>query len=772
MAFIACLAILWTVVAGPQGWTAHGLVRDSSRAPISGASVVANAPGRGDVVAKTDADGRFSLEIPAGDVMLVISAPGFQTIHRRIASSDSFPLGITLVAMVEESVTVTAGRIEQRMTNVAATVSIVDRARLDRSPAMTTDDVLRQLPAFSLFRRSSSVAAHPTGQGVSLRGIGPSGVSRTLVLIDGSPFSDPFGGWISWSRVPQPSIERIEVVEGSGANLFGNYSMGGAINLVTRQAGTPWLAGTAQYGERVTPRIDGSAAFGRNGWTALVDAGAFSTDGYLVLPEEERGLVDENVSAESRRVYGSLGYRFSGGASVQGRADFFDESRQNGKRSTIDRTPEQNDTTWSSFGLNVRMPRGASETQASVFGDRVRFRSNFLAVPVATPLRSVGRMTLEQHVPSSSIGGAAQWTYAARRSSVFTAGIDWRSVEGDSEEKGLDPQTGTRTVLRRVSGGAQNNVGAFAQIVATPINPLVLTAAVRHDRWNNTRGHNLESGENGEPTPNNRPALPDRSDAVTTPRLSALFKATSSLSLWTAVGRGFRAPTLNELYRQFRVGAVMTLANENLGPERLQTIELGLRFVPVQAVVFRTAWFDNSLRDAVSNVTLTASGNAVTQQRQNLGLTRIRGMQVDLDWRPSARVDVSAAYLYNDAVVREFEANPALVGRFLAQVPRHRATAQFHMMHERIGDLTVTFQAVGRQFDDDLNVRAVPGRTDAGLPALSTVDVLLSRNVGQGISAFAGAQNLFDRRAFTGTLPTTLGAPRTLSVGVRWRPKF
>ena len=748
------------------------MVRDSSGAPISGALISADPSPTGASTARTSADGRFSLPIPAADVVLAISAPGFRTVQRRVTPSDPGPFEITLVAIVEESVTVTAGRIEQPITNVAASVSIVDRRRLERSPALTTDDVLRQIPAFSLFRRSSSVAAHPTAQGVSLRGIGPSGVSRTLVLIDGAPFNDPFGGWISWGRVPQPSLDRIEVVEGSSANLFGNYSMGGAINLVTRQHETSWAAATAQYAERDTRRVDTAGAFSRSGWTALVDAGTFRTDGYLVLPEEERGAVDENVSAESHRIYGSLAYRFAGGTSVQGRADVLDESRQNGKRSTIDRTAEQNDTGWNSFGLNIRIPGSRSETRASVFADRVRFRSNFLAVPAATPTRSVGRMTLEQYVPSSSVGGAAQWTSTVRRASVFTTGLDWRSVEGDSEEEGLDPQTGTLTVLRRVSGGTQHSVGGFAQIVATPIVPLVLTAAIRHDRWSNTRGHHLETDQNGEPTLNNQPTLPDRSAAVTTPRLSALFRVTSSLSVWSAVGRGFRAPTLNELYRQFRVGAVTTLANPNLGPERLETVEIGGRFQPVHAVGVRAAWFANRLRDAVSNVTIASPGTVVIQQRQNLGLTRIRGWQLDFDWRPSARVNVSAGYLYNDAVVREFAANPSLVGRFLPQVPRHRATAQVNINDERIADLTIALQVVGRQFDDDLNVRVVPGQAEPGLPAFSTVDVLLSRNVGRGFSAFAGAQNLFDRRAFTGTLPTTLGSPRTMSLGMRWRPVF
>ena len=72
------------------------------------------------------------------------------------------------------------------------------------SPALTLDDFLRRVPGFTLFRRTSSLVAHPTAQGVSLRGVGPSGASRSLVLADGIPLNDPFGGWVYWSRVPAP----------------------------------------------------------------------------------------------------------------------------------------------------------------------------------------------------------------------------------------------------------------------------------------------------------------------------------------------------------------------------------------------------------------------------------------------------------------------------------------------------------------------------------------------------------------------------------------
>ena len=692
------------------------------------------------------------MTVPAVPITLIVSANHFRSVSRQLEAGLGLPLEIILAPAIDTSVTVTAGRIEQQLTDVAATVSIVDRSRLDRSAAMTTDDVLREVPAFSLFRRSSSIAAHPTAQGVSLRGIGPSGVSRTLVMLDGVPFNDPFGGWIAWTRVPRASVDRIEVVEGSSANLFGNYALGGAINVVTRTAtAEPWINAALQYGQRQSPAVDLSAGLRRGKWTALFETGGFRTDGYPVVTAGERGLVDEKVSAESTRVYGTAGYAFSPRAEVRLRGDIFDESRQNGKRSTIDSTPEQNETRWSSFGATARtILAGSSELRTTVFADRVRFRRNFLAVPAATPARSVGRMTLNQFVPSSSLGAAVQWTRAAGNRSMLTAGADWRRVEGESREDVLDPQTGTRVVLRRASGGAQRNAGAFIQDVITPVSPLVLTFAVRHDRWTNDHGHNLETDDSGAPAAGNRPELADREDHVTTPRASALYKATTTTSLWTSIGWGFRSPTLNELYRQFRVGAVTTLANEALGPERLRSVEAGVRFTPRPSLLLRAAWFDNALSDAVSNVTLTGTATVVVQQRQNLALTRVRGIEADGEWRPSSRASVSLAYIYNDAVVRAFDANPDLVGKRLPQVPRYRATAQFFVAHPRVGELAVNVQAAGRQFDDDLNVRAVPGESEAGLPPFATVSVLGSRSVGRGVTLFAGVQNVFDQRSFAG----------------------
>ncbi|MEO6193359.1 MAG: TonB-dependent receptor plug domain-containing protein, partial [Thermoanaerobaculia bacterium] len=100
-----------------------------------------------------------------------------------------------------DTLVVTASRAQERLTDAVAPTSVLTREDLDRSPGLTLDEQLRQIPGFSLLRRSSSLTAHPTSQGVSLRGLGPSGASRTLVLFDGVPLNDPFGGWVYWNRL-------------------------------------------------------------------------------------------------------------------------------------------------------------------------------------------------------------------------------------------------------------------------------------------------------------------------------------------------------------------------------------------------------------------------------------------------------------------------------------------------------------------------------------------------------------------------------------------
>jgi outer membrane receptor protein involved in Fe transport len=755
-----------------------GVVRDAAGGVIGGALVVVRVASGAERQTVTKPDGTFTLRPPApGAATLIVRVGGFAEWRRTLqASGDRQEVQITLEpAGIAEAVTVTPTRGEQRLGDVPASVNVIGREEIRQSPAVVADDVLRQIPTFSLFRRASSVSAHPTTQGVSLRGIGPSGVSRSLVLLDGVPFNDAFGGWVYWTGVPLEAAERIEVVDSASSSLYGTYALGGVINIVTGPPARRTLDLRTQYGNRQTPKVDfrGTDVWGKVG--LAVDGSVFSTDGYTPVVEvnpagmPERGPIDNNANVKFWNLALKLEYNPNDRVQAFVRGGYFREERDNGKISTFDPpTEEANDTRSTSVSGGVRMRTGdTGDLQATIFTDIKTFRSNFLAVPASTPPRSIGRMTLNQRVPTNSVGGMVQWSRAFGGAHLLTAGTDWRWVDGDSEEDALDPITGTQVTLRRISGGTQRNLGAFLQDVIRPRPDLTLTLSARVDSWRNYDPHNVETNLVTGVTTD--PDLAERSDTVLSPRAGALYRFNDRVQVWGDIGTGFRAPTLNELYRQFRVGTVLTLANPELGPERLVGGEAGVIVMPTRNLTWRGTWFDNHVEDPVSNVTQTVVGPNVVQQRQNLGRTRIWGIQTDVEYRISAMWRVTGAYLYDQAKVKENPANPSLEGKFLAQVPEHRGTIQLRYLNPRIATIGLEVQAVGSQFDDDQNVRTVPGLDDPGLPGYALVSLSVSRAISRGVDVFVGAQNLLNQEHFVGTLPTLVGPPRLVSAGIRVR---
>src|SRR5213078_1436218 len=154
-------------------------------------------------------------------------------------------IAIAIALVTQDSITVTATRTKTRLADTPASVVVLDRSAIASAP--TLDDALRQVPGFALFRRSGSRTANPTSQGVSLRGLGPSGASRAVVLEDGVPLNDPFGGWVYWGRVPRASVERIEVVRGGASDVWGSAALSGAIQLFRRESDLPaslWVDGS------------------------------------------------------------------------------------------------------------------------------------------------------------------------------------------------------------------------------------------------------------------------------------------------------------------------------------------------------------------------------------------------------------------------------------------------------------------------------------------------------------------------------------------------
>ncbi len=757
--------------------TLSGVVHDSSGGVVSSATVVVKADGA-EHRTTTGPDGRFAVDVSgSGEMTIVVRAGGFAEATERVTDV-SRAIDITLApAPLMETVTVTPTRSAQLTGDVAASVSVLDSEQIRQSPAVVADDVLRQIPTFSLFRRSGSLSTHPTSQGVSLRGIGPSGVSRTLVLQDGAPANDPFGGWVYWTRVPLETVDRIEVVDNSSSSIYGNYALGGVINIVSAHAARRAFDLKPQYGNNNSPKIDASASdvYGKLGIRA--DVAAYNTDGFPVVAAPERGVIDNNATVKYKNFNAKVDYSASDNLHAFFRTGYFSENRGNGK---ID---EINDTQWTSLsgGVPAHLHDG-SELEGTVFGDIENFHSTFMAVPATVPVRNTVRLSVDQHVPTNAVGGMLQWSKVVGSKNFVSAGSDLHWVDGDSQEANYNavppvtsPVQAAVLALNRVSGGTQRSAGVFAQDLITPLTNLTVTVAARFDHWLNYNPHNLEQAIIPGTAVSNKPAcsttggvppscLDNRSDTAVSPRLGARYQLTSAVSVWGDIGGGFRAPTLNELYRQFRVGTTLTTANAQLGPETMKSGDLGVTVAAARNLTIRATWFDDNITNPVANVTLSTTPTTITQQRQNLGSTEIYGLQTDIEYRLGSFLRFNAAYIYDHGTVTDGGvANAALVGKYIPQVPLNRGSVRATYSNPKYVTAAFAIQFYGLQYDNDLNTTGIPLATlsslgysttnTVGLPAYNVADLSLSRSFTRNFEAFFGIENMFNQVYFVGTGP-------------------
>ena len=760
-----------------------GIVHDSLGGAVVGASIVVQSASGPERQTTTGPDGRFTIEAPDGDVTLVIRAGGFAELTQPVGAADrgrDLDLVVTPAAVLE-TVTVTPSRTAQKVADIPASVDVITNEEFKASPAIIADDTLRQDASFALFRRTSAIAAQPTTQGVSLRGIGPSGQSRTLVLLDGIPFNDPFGGWVYWTRVPMESVDRVEITESPASSVYGNMGMGGVINIITQHPTRRTLELKPQYGNENTPKFDffASDQWGKVG--AALEGSFLHTDGFPIVAPIERGPIDNNANVEYSNLTAKLDFAPSDRTTGFFRAGYLSESRNNAK------VGELNDTRWTTAngGIDTRLSDDSS-LEARLFVDVQRAHFNFLAVTNAATTRNLVRLSTDQHVPTNGVGGMAQWSKILGTKNVLNVGGDWRYVDGNSNEDNYVPavptsitgvtQAATLSTIR-ISGGTQQLYGLFAQDIYNPTDKLSLTLSARVDSWHNYNGHIDETVvATGAPGPNNRGAIDARDDSVVSPHVGALYHFTDQVSVWGAMNSGFRAPTLTELYRQFTVGTVTTKPNDQLAPERLWGGELGVNLAPMHNVGIRVTYFDNYVTNPVLNITLTAT----TAQKQNIPQTHVAGVETDMDVRIGTYWRLSAGYIYDDAVVSDGgPANQALNGKWLQQVARNRGTAQVAYSNPKYVTVALNMQFVGLQYNDDLNVNFIPPATltsegystnyPAGLPPYAVTDISASRAFGRNFDVFFGVQNLFNKTYFVQTNPSTIGTPRLVNGGVRVR---
>jgi outer membrane receptor protein involved in Fe transport len=726
----------------------HGRVVDSTGQGLADVEVQPSSTEGPLPTVRTGRDGAFEFAAGGRETgRLVVRAPGFAEAERSWSAA-SGPLVIVLEPARSETVTVTAGRSAAPLADTAARVVVLGREALADTPAAMIDDVLRQVPGFSLFRRSGSRVANPTAQGASMRGVGPSGASRTVVLFDGVPLNDPFGGWVYWSRIPTAALDRVEVVEGGASELYGSAALGGVVQALSRR-GDRELAFEAWGGNESTGALSLYAATRRGDWSFRFAGDALTTDGYVLVADDQRGPIDTPAGASHLNGIATVERRLSSGASVFLRGALFGESRENG-------TPLQvNDTDLQELiaGTDARLAGGALAVRGS-YGTET-YHQSFTAVGAGRASETLTRL---QRVPSWWATGSATWSRAFASGHGIVAGVEGRHVDGRSDETAFVQGRPTNALS---AGGEQGSWAVFADGRLALGSRSLVTVGARLDHWTESDGYTRTQPLSGATPSETR--FDDRQATALSPRASWLFRASPRVQLYAAGYGAFRGPTLNELYRSFRVGDTLTLANPALEEERLAGGEAGATWTsPGEGVRLRAVAFAARLSDPVANVTLTTTPVLITRQRQNLGRTRSRGLELDGSVRLRGGFAAGFGYAFTDATVRAFAADESLVGNDVPQVARHQGTVQLRYAEPRIADVSLYARVSSGQFEDDQNRLRLGG--------FFSLDLRVARRVGHGLELFAAAENLTGERYDVGLTPVrTLGPPVLLRAGIALR---
>ena len=661
-----------------------------------------------------------------------------------------------------DSVVVTAARVPQPAEQIAFSVKTIDGDALRAAPTLTLDGALRAVPGFSLFRRSDSLTANPTAQGVSLRGLGPSGASRSLVLLDGVPLNDPFGGWITWSQLPRESLAGVELVRGGGATAWGNAALGGVVQLLTTPVHGESARFAASVGDFATHSVEFAVTHAAGRGTVQLLGRAFETNGFALVAPERRGLIDVPAASDHRWL--TARWRTPLGENLEATltARTFRETRNNG-------TPYQRNGSRANFASVslAGQPRKKFAWTGAAYAQDQSFSSTFSSVNAA---RTTETPASDQFaVPSTATGAAwaGAWTHAA--GARTSAGADFRDVRGETRENFT--YTAGNFTRQRFAGGHQTLAGLFA-LHEQPLGAaLTATLGARLDDWRESSGHRREADRaTGVLLRDDHYA--DRDGLEFSPSAGLVFRASETLRLRAAAQQAFRRPTLNELYRPFRAGTVVTEANAALGTERVTSGELGADWA-LGALTLAATGFWNELHDAVGNVTIARgpgtfpivgalAAGGIGRQRLNLDRTRVRGGEISATWRAHETLTLNAEAILDEATVRRASAAPALAGKRLAQVPRHSATFGATWLTPLGVKLTPRARWIGGQSEDDENLLR--------LGEVVVVDLGASRPLGHGLELFLNVENLGNARIETGRSTdgvVNTGTPRLIVVGLR-----
>jgi outer membrane receptor protein involved in Fe transport len=641
-----------------------------------------------------------------------------------------------------EQVTVTSARLPEAVGSPAYSTVTLDTEQLSTSDRL--DDALEQVPGLSLFRRTVSNSSNASTQGVSLRAIAPSGASRALVMLDGVPLNDPFGGWVIWTQLPYEDIGGAEVIRGAGAGPYGAGALTGTILLTERASDQGVIDG--EVGSLSSARGGASQGEQLDDIDLFASVSGERSSGWIPVRPPDRGAADNHVwfdgGSASLRAQTEIDDIFT---SV--RLSAYDEGRGAGLAGAS--------SSANGFTGSITMAEAPAD---GGIGWRVQgwsVHSDFANTSVSVAPGRTGTTPANDQFATPALGLGFNAALLGQTGAFrWEAGADTRDDSGESRE--LFHFDGITFEGFRRSGGREVVGGLYGE-AAMDTSQWLLTLGAREDYWATSQGHLVElTRATGAIT--NLQDYAGRDGFVPSARGGIRRNFDDGEYLRIAGYAGFRVPSLNELYRPFRVGNVVTNANAGLRPEKLYGAEIGYGGA-WESLQWDATAFWNQLHNAIANVTIAEN----TQQRQNAGDVQAFGLEGQV--RDAIRDDLSvwSAISYTDA---QFVSGQ-LDGLRPAQAPRTVITggATWRALDALILEAQLHWE--GLRFENDINTLR--------LGSAFVLDLRATYDVTEHLAAYLQVTNVADAKVATAANTDSLlgrvfsyGEPRVFWVGLSY----
>ncbi|MEA9602468.1 TonB-dependent receptor [Polynucleobacter sp. MG-28-Ekke-A2] len=688
-------------------------------------------------------------------------------------------------------VVVSATRSGTELKDMTQNTSILTNEDIQNVPEMTVDQVLKNQASVFL-NDQPYYEKDPTGQSLNVRGLG---AARTLALIDGLPANDAMYGTIQWNLVPLSAVQDVELVRGGVSNLYGNYGMGGLINITTKPINDNKGEVSASYGSYNTSNVAASKEVAVNDVLKLrASADYFNTDGYINQPTISPATVypAKNRAGQSAPLLPGMGpesansanYRLQGALKLSSDTDAFfnlgSHNMQNLPSGGYNFATKTTQETTFSGGATTRLS-AAQKVQVNAFYENTTLWQQNVSNSGATP----AYISANYNDPYSTLGASAQYTHDLKDQTInqVVVSVDGRQVAAQNLTNSFSSAAGYANGVVTSSDyakGQQQFYGVMAQMKAkTDAIPLQATLSLREDQWQSQTPTYWIAGANGVQNYTN---VPNQTAYKFSPNLGLLLQATEEWDFRGAAYQGFHAPGLNNTLRTYGNSTSVSLANPLLSPENMTGYELGTDY-RWNAGFVQITGFNANVKNAVYapnvsqaqaaaagcpiSVCTGANGQTFSLYGNNQNL-QSRGLEVQAHHDLNTQWAVDGTYTHTNTILTwigsgvSASLNP--IGSQVGGVPQNMGYAGVTYMPLPKTSLTANVRYIGNSWLDGAHTLPVPSYAVVGLK--------VNHQLTPEASVFASVINMFNRSYITYGTGTSQGSyiagqPQSITVGAR-----